>query len=239
MRGKDHATRSSKLILSGSPPLARERRHRARYEKRRRRITPACAGKTSRAVAREWADEDHPRLRGKDCILARGIIPQVGSPPLARERRNLSRRLCLMSGITPACAGKTWRIYGHRVFSWDHPRLRGKDPLTSISTRCFSGSPPLARERQTTLPRHGQGRRITPACAGKTIARYLRTIANEDHPRLRGKDRKFELPNETGAGSPPLARERLIANAVRYMPTGITPACAGKTVKIRHRIDIS
>ena len=51
---------------------------------------------------------------------------------------------------------------------WDHPRLRGKDPVVDeVSTR-KAGSPPLTRERRTADVAIPAIDGITPAYAGKT-----------------------------------------------------------------------
>ena len=92
------------------------------------RITPACAGKTTRKNPRKewradhprmrgedsaessiWADasSDHPRMRGEDMYKEAGSTSQAGSPPHARGRLARIKHANLYFGITPACAGKT------------------------------------------------------------------------------------------------------------------------------------
>ena len=48
---------------------------------------------------------------------------------------------------------------------------------------------------------------------------------------MRGKDASAEILAASAEGSPPLARERLQNSSNIPTSTGITPACAGKTVK--------
>ena len=90
-------------------------------------ITPAYAGRTLCTTLFHSAHQDHPRLRGKDIILAQISKENLGSPPLTREGLIEANLVITCKGITPACAGKTlypWRQgHGRR----DHPRLRGKD----------------------------------------------------------------------------------------------------------------
>ena len=92
-------------------------------------ITPACAGKTGVSVIPKHLPEDHPRLRGKDVSPALQLPPCVGSPPLARERRERRKRTGDIIGITPACAGKTGLRNEGLPREGDHPRLRGKDAV--------------------------------------------------------------------------------------------------------------
>ena len=51
----------------------------------------------------------------------------------------------------------------------------------------------------------------------------------QDHPRLRGKDLVRGYKSTVSLGSPPLARERLLAMKDKVAAVRITPACAGKT----------
>ena len=71
------------------------------------RITPAYAGKTLIAVLVLHATQDHPRLRGKDAATTVPLVFDLGSPPLTRERRDVSEIGDYKIGITPAYAGKT------------------------------------------------------------------------------------------------------------------------------------
>ncbi len=91
------------------------------------------------------------------------------------------------------------------------------------------GSPPPARgPRAACGPGDGR-RRITPACAGTTVADAREGIRHTDHPRLRGDHYPSWLSPRAHGGSPPPARgppER----AQHTAGIGrITPACAGTT----------
>ena len=135
------------------------------------RITPpACAGKTtgpSLIVLDEW---DHPRMCGKDKTTMAILLLPLGSPLHVRERLILTFHRNLLIGITPACAGKTRIGIEGSVARGDHPRMCGKDlSFLKIQFSC-RGSPPHVRER--LYPDHSciLCGRITPACAGKTVA---------------------------------------------------------------------
>ena len=150
--------------------------------------------------------------------LARGILSQIGS------------RLAL-HGITPACAGNTLSPINQKFRSGDHPRLRGE----YIVYRCFDGgvkgSPPLARGIQDPTIHKRRDCGITPACAGNT--RFFVNIREiyRDHPRLRGEYFMMRKQTYFLRGSPPLARG--IPNGRVWIQSlhGITPACAGNTLK--------
>jgi hypothetical protein len=89
-----------------------------------------------------------------------------------RERPGVSVPKTSKMGITPACAGKT---SGQRCSCWargDHPRVCGKDISFFRVCPRREGSPPRVRERHGLLVVEYTPRRITPACAGKTLDRF-------------------------------------------------------------------
>ena len=66
MRGEDNSHDHRLHPSRGSPPHARGRRHPHARNPMARRITPACAGKTSSPQKRSTSIADHPRMRGED-----------------------------------------------------------------------------------------------------------------------------------------------------------------------------
>ena len=188
MRGEDSAATYNSGAFAGSPPHARGRRPCRWTLPSSRRITPACAGKTTATPCTERRQADHPRMRGEDGDCSSTIrrayritpacagkteactcpILCVGSPPHARGRRLMRPDDTLIYRITPACAGKT-RLPKERVMKYkDHPRMRGEDLEQGKKTRLSDGSPPHARGRLRTDTAKLDELRITPACAGKT-----------------------------------------------------------------------
>ena len=133
----------------------------------------------------------------------------------------------------------------------DHPRMRGEDAQRIVQWMASRGSPPHARGRHLNRysraaarmdhPRmreedarltvgEGTVQRITPACARKTAPLRHRDPWAADHPRMRGEDRLKSLTGNAIHGSPPHARGRHSGCRSGRVRTGITPACAGKTV---------
>ena len=80
-----------------------------------------------------------------------------------------------------------------------------------------------------------RGRRITPACAGKTGCYLLQRSYHWDHPRMRGEDWCGGNSECSEEGSPPHARGRLGFHCTQTTSSGITPACARKTPLPRNR----
>ena len=216
--------------MTGSPPHARGRPSFARCSPSFGRITPACAGKTISWFRGTEALPDHPRMRGEDVEVAGQEPYGGGSPPHARGRLFGPERRRGQQGITPACAGKTHPFLSFHVHTWDHPRMRGEDKHSVAFARTLSGSPPHARGRlERARPAIG-GRRITPACAGKTFCLSAEGSPSGDHPRMRGEDLTDALHWGLTDGSPPHARGRPAIRTGALRRPGITPACAGKTV---------
>ena len=209
MRGEDMIGRRKIRFALGSPPHARGRRSGGIKSSHSPRITPACAGKTGAASARQRAAPDHPRMRGEDDAFAVGGVADFGSPPHARGRHVYDVNSLYPYGITPACAGKTKLLLNGIHFFGDHPRMRGEDTTLFEGAKRVLGSPP-----------HARGRLLNRITAGMLFT---------DHPRMRGEDRFSKPSTFSDRGSPPHARGRRRHLVRRAVVQRITPACAGKT----------
>ena len=91
------------------------------------------------------------------------------------------------------------------------------------------GSPPRVRGKLTRSIYAARARRITPACAGKTMLLCAFMIASADHPRVCGENKRFTLELKKGDGSPPRVRGKRSPIMTINSSVRITPACAGKT----------
>ena len=216
-------------MLSGSPPRVRGKGHQSRKARIMRGITPARAGKRTRATAWPSPTRDHPRVRGEKTHSCWARSAWAGSPPRARGKALAAHEPVPAPGITPACAGKRRRMYAARSRTRDHPRVRGEKPIMCYVKAQGEGSPPRARGKVCAKPRSIIGRGITPACAGKRWYLLCSTIPGGDHPRVRGEKCIHCLLKLSGQGSPPRARGKAAHDAEARPSTGITPACAGKS----------
>ena len=90
-------------------------------------ITPACAGKTIAVSKRLRKRQDHPRVCGKNAVIALISPLARGSPPRVREKPFKVRAVKFSYGITPACAGKTNLSSSGKLETEDHPRVCGKN----------------------------------------------------------------------------------------------------------------
>ena len=152
------------------------------------RITPACAGRTSKLFQAWFLFRDHPRMCGKDSFTLLIALSIQGSPPHVREGLLIDNFFFLSTRITPACAGRTFVICYRFCLVKDHPRMCGKDQDPNPCVTLTPGSPPHVREELegTKIPLNWLG--ITPARAGRTRLLDLLYKIVEDHPRSRGKD---------------------------------------------------
>ena len=109
-RGVYAATPRDSRSMPGSSPLARGLREAEPQEEHLRRIIPARAGFTSYWRHAYDCETDHPRSRGVYTHSGVGILPGLGSSPLARGLRGHIECLRERPGIIPARAGFTGDI---------------------------------------------------------------------------------------------------------------------------------
>ena len=175
-------------------------------------ITPACAGRTSAGGGCAARTEDHPRVCGKDPRGHSLYFAPEGSPPRVREGPSSPKSHTGAHGITPACAGRTSYYQYSRGKCQDHPRVCGKDFDQDLSTGVVHGSPPRVREGLSPATHPPRRRR--------------------DHPRVCGKDSNIPYTRSSVLGSPPRVREGRAFFLFVVVASGITPACAGRTVLV-------
>ena len=111
-----------------------------------------------------------------------------GSPPRVREKLFIFLMSCDVTGITPACAGKTKLRQLALNFVRDHPRVCGKNFREISVNKDTQGSPPRVREKLYWFDADHRTNRITPACAGKTSSTSKTSSSSRDHPRVCGKN---------------------------------------------------
>ncbi len=156
--------------LSGSPPRMRGKLYQMSLGYNYRRITPAHAGKTTRAPSLRPCRPDHPRACGENMSLRKRLKRATGSPPRMRGKRLGCLESLSREGITPAHAGKTVRPWSRISTFRDHPRACGENKLRSPSFLPTLGSPPRMRGKRPICLCSLQCQGITPAHAGKTTA---------------------------------------------------------------------
>ena len=110
------------------------------------------------------------------------------------------------SRITPAYAGKSLDLKWKAKKQQDHPRLCGEKAVLPSKAPQMAGSPPPMRGKAGTPARGLPADGITPAYAGKSIADFILSAGNWDHPRLCGEKPNVEAITLAFRGSPPPMR---------------------------------
>ena len=125
--GENASALSLTFVIVGSPPRVRGKLPSALAHQAESRITPACAGKTSRMSQTLRERSDHPRVCGENAYQVPSYQPPIGSPPRVRGKPPCSRPPYQCHRITPACAGKTNAKETMRLMMADHPRVCGEN----------------------------------------------------------------------------------------------------------------
>ena len=99
-----------------------------------------------------------------------------------------------------------------------------------LSSVC-RGSPPRVRGKLHLAHRLPAPAGITPACAGKTSVTCRIFYPSRDHPRVCGENFQRAESETARLGSPPRVRGKRVCAGIRCRASGITPACAGKTLR--------
>ena len=229
VRGEQNPGGGRNGYTIGSPPRARGAERLHRRHDRRRGITPACAGSRLVVVGVVYLCWDHPRVRGEQSPAAASRPGSSGSPPRARGAGPVRAGGRGPAGITPACAGSSWRSGCGGWRPGDHPRVRGEQVTMCPAINPCPGSPPRARGADDGSGTPGAAIGITPACAGSSCSASVKMGASGDHPRVRGEQSKRGIDQWTNGGSPPRARGAAGGVAAMTRSGGITPACAGSS----------
>ena len=145
---------------------------------------------------------------------------------LLRRARSASARR-----ITPACAGKTYDLILLDTPPTDHPRVCGENAIQNEPWVDTVGSPPRVRGKRSSAAAPAPGRRITPACAGKTHNSIQQESSSQDHPRVCGENNFSDCLIPLRKGSPPRVRGKRKQRYSFPYSHRITPACAGKTIR--------
>ena len=125
-----------------------------------------------------------------------------------REKLASTVKHCWELRITPACAGKTNPFFRGTSLIQNHSRVCGKKLTDGISGLTGSGSPLHVQEKHFEDAVKICIRRITPACAGKTVFLVQMMKHHQDHPRVCGKNLNGYQTARLTPGSPPRVREK-------------------------------
>ena len=110
----------------GSPPRVRGKAEWRRSANHNRGITPACAGKSRNRCEKVQRGRDHPRVCGEKPRPDWRQPMGKGSPPRVRGKVGHIGLFRAITGITPACAGKSSLTLLWSGPLRDHPRACGE-----------------------------------------------------------------------------------------------------------------
>ena len=170
MCGEKSTAKGSVKYILGSPPRVRGKADNQQGCEIMNRITPACAGKSPCSYQAQALPRDHPRVCGEKLSCRCPVLSRLGSPPRVRGKGAMPDGIAGHHRITPACAGKRekglWRFCEYK----DHPRVCGEKMTPLDAQNLTLGSPPRVRGKGIIEDTPVGRLRITPACAGKSIA---------------------------------------------------------------------
>ena len=110
-----------------------------------------------------------------------------------------------------------------------HPRTRGDHGVQEGDGGDAAGPPPHARGSPAPAHARASSTRPTPACAGITCRRGVRTWRRRAHPRMRGDHFVRTSMPIAVTGPPPHERGSLLTGSAGIGGPRPTPACAGIT----------
>ena len=148
-RGENHPAPLGPRTPVGSSPLTRGKLYPDRWQRRRRRLIPAHAGKTMRLSKWLFSSGAHPRSRGENRPSATPEHPSPGSSPLTRGKHAFAEQRPGGKGLIPAHAGKTLADRELRRTPGAHPRSRGENQFGNLYLDSITGSSPLTRGKPT------------------------------------------------------------------------------------------
>ena len=169
MCGEKEAPLTQERVHVGSPPRMRGKASALDVLPLPCGITPAYAGKSSEDTRRSGTNGDHPRVCGEKSFEngVKGYFE--GSPPRMRGKDGVNDSAQAVTGITPACAGKSKAHERGPHRERDHPRVCGEKRQIVNDLIDQQGSPPRVRGKVIAhLLQHGLTG-ITPAYAGKSL----------------------------------------------------------------------
>ena len=132
-----------------------------------RGITSACAEKRSLFLAAGVRPRNYLRMRGEECKLLGKSRSSVELPPHARRRVHGPSSRRAYTGITSACAEKSFHALLYTEPRGNYLRMRGEESVRMKYCQRSWELPPHARRRACMSSRVTLSLGITSACAEK------------------------------------------------------------------------
>ena len=190
----------------GSSPRGRGKRRRPHAHPERRRLIPAWAGKTPRALSTRHASAAHPRVGGENAAAIGPYSMTFGSSPRGRGKLVQGVDEAFAGRLIPAWAGKTMPDSLEFAREAAHPRVGGENAVGRFAQGLAQGSSPRGRGKLTCPIPSRCSTRLIPAWAGKTDRLDTDTSPIAAHPRVGGENLRRALVRAEPSGSSPRGR---------------------------------
>ena len=227
--GENPLSSSSFARGSGSSPRVRGKRRPLPHRRRRGRLIPARAGKTSRPRRPPPSRPAHPRACGENSQHEAFMYPRLGSSPRVRGKHRVAGLRHVPGRLIPARAGKTPHIISTRPPPRAHPRACGENNRGSRAPCIVPGSSPRVRGKLEPGPVREGSSGLIPARAGKTRNSPNLGLLGRAHPRACGENQRTLRYPRHQAGSSPRVRGKQAPCGSGEHPPRLIPARAGKT----------
>ena len=221
--------RARSELVTGSSPLTRGKRFVLTSRFCLVGLIPAHAGKTSKDPPTLVKPRAHPRSRGENTNVRKGLNALAGSSPLTRGKLAVLLLPRSRQRLIPAHAGKTIAARSKGSGRGAHPRSRGENVRRPADARNAGGSSPLTRGKPPPTMRRALQIGLIPAHAGKTQRTSPFRPSRTAHPRSRGENALMMRSVLLIQGSSPLTRGKPRRSSPHAQRRGLIPAHAGKT----------
>ena len=125
--GENHSPAILSSVCDGSSPRVRGKLLEGLRISRFRGLIPACAGKTGPHSERILRTKAHPRVCGENSVSGTSRVLSPGSSPRVRGKLRITDLPRWMTGLIPACAGKTSPSPPRKNQGPAHPRVCGEN----------------------------------------------------------------------------------------------------------------
>ena len=189
---------------------------------------PACAGEPRLYRRYEWHSKVYPRVCGGTFTRRRYRQRIAGLSPRVRGNQYPTRYCPSGQGSIPACAGEPGQCRRWDFLAPVYPRVCGGTHSPSQIATADQGLSPRVRGNHRLRFSQSSGVGSIPACAGEPGGGLRQPDRPVVYPRVCGGTRR-ELTNMlVGAGLSPRVRGNPVRTALRCIPCGSIPACAGE-----------
>ena len=146
-----------------------------------------CGEKPAHAQKLSHCEGSPPRVRGKVCVSARGLLLDRITPACAGKRFFAPLGGWKNGGSPPRVRGKVLPLYVVSGIMRITPACAGKSIINQTIHYHTCGSPPRMRGKEEFACSDGSQVGITPAYAGKSREVVCHVCVVTDHPRVCGE----------------------------------------------------